>query len=363
MALTNGNSTSSLLLFDHSIKDSLLHDSSNDIQLSNDNLFDHSNLNEDPSLSASSISSSFTTYLFFIFPIMGFFVLVVGSCLLHKRQLRQDAEAIRRYRERIDAADAQRRLKEERRSKLVEKALVSIKVAFLPKKRSMLPSFGIRERTATMETDVITVDSGSGHGDDLDSTISSSCASLGAVLRASESEASSSIGGIDEELGEAAERGQQHDTTNEDNLSNGCNSVTTSDFFTTKRPSEDTATLILEHSTTPLDWQTETCAICLEPYKENDDVSYSKHQNCTHAFHTSCILSWLKDEFRNDCPCCRGPYLHLSVVEDDGDYLGVSTTNTSTATTGTMDISQVMDPTSPNVNTNNATVEEGDYND
>ena len=71
-------------------------------------------------------------------------------------------------------------------------------------------------------------------------------------------------------------------------------------------------------------WQAvETCAICLEPYGENDRVSYSRHRNCAHAFHAACILAWLRDEFRNDCPICRGPYLHLCVVEDDGDdYLG-----------------------------------------
>ena len=65
-------------------------------------------------------------------------------------------------------------------------------------------------------------------------------------------------------------------------------------------------------------WQAvETCAICLEPYWLNDRVSYSRHRNCAHAFHAACILAWLRDEFRNDCPMCRGPYLHLCVVEDD----------------------------------------------
>ena len=77
-------------------------------------------------------------------------------------------------------------------------------------------------------------------------------------------------------------------------------------------------------ASSPDAWQAvETCAICLEPYGENDRVSYSRRRNCAHAFHAACILAWLRDEFRNDCPICRGPYLHLCVVEDDGDdYLG-----------------------------------------
>ena len=47
------------------------------------------------------------------------------------------------------------------------------------------------------------------------------------------------------------------------------------------------------------------CVICLEPYQENDIVSYSKHQSCNHVFHTGCIWNWLRDECRNDCPVCR----------------------------------------------------------
>ena len=30
-------------------------------------------------------------------------------------------------------------------------------------------------------------------------------------------------------------------------------------------------------------WAAETCAICIEPYKENDVVCHSRKENCTHG--------------------------------------------------------------------------------
>ncbi|KAL7537233.1 hypothetical protein ACHAXR_007676 [Thalassiosira sp. AJA248-18] len=54
-------------------------------------------------------------------------------------------------------------------------------------------------------------------------------------------------------------------------------------------------------------WEIETCAICIEPYEENDAISYSKRQNCMHSFHQGCIKLWLKEN--SECPCCRCPYV------------------------------------------------------
>ena len=68
------------------------------------------------------------------------------------------------------------------------------------------------------------------------------------------------------------------------------------------------------------DWTIDKCAICLEDYEANDSVAYSKHQTCEHVFHTDCISAWLREDGRNECPCCRGPYFHTkgmdSVVVD-----------------------------------------------
>mmetsp|Transcript_4712 Transcript_4712/g.9308 ORF Transcript_4712/g.9308 Transcript_4712/m.9308 type:complete len:469 (-) Transcript_4712:122-1528(-) len=62
-----------------------------------------------------------------------------------------------------------------------------------------------------------------------------------------------------------------------------------------------------------------SCAICLEPYRQNDEISYSKHQKCSHVFHKDCIISWLTDQKRDDCPYCRGNYIQ----KVDGDnYVG-----------------------------------------
>ena len=54
-------------------------------------------------------------------------------------------------------------------------------------------------------------------------------------------------------------------------------------------------------------WEVDACAICTEPYEENDVVSYSKKQRCKHNFHPECIKTWLK--VKDDCPCCRSPYV------------------------------------------------------
>eukprot|EP00804_Cyclotella_cryptica_P009885 CCRYP_014158-RA/>CCRYP_014158-RA protein AED:0.06 eAED:0.06 QI:165/1/1/1/0/0/2/222/260 len=86
--------------------------------------------------------------------------------------------------------------------------------------------------------------------------------------------------------------------------------------------SSNSNSLTLERPIEMQRWELESCAICLEPYQENDSVSYSKYQNCNHAFHTKCILNWLKDECRNDCPYCRSPYVHVCIVESEDDIFG-----------------------------------------
>jgi len=51
-----------------------------------------------------------------------------------------------------------------------------------------------------------------------------------------------------------------------------------------------------------------TCAICLEPFKIGDSVSWSKHLiSCKHVFHNACISAWLTGR-NDDCPCCRRNY-------------------------------------------------------
>jgi len=329
MEFINDNSTStSSILFNHTVEDSLHLRDGNDTSVFDDHV-------STDGASAAATSSNFaTTCLFFVFPVIGFFAIVMGTCALRKRQLRQDAEAVRRHGERRSAADAERRLKDERRTRLVERALITTKVTFLPRRTGGgddgKGGTGSRKgRSATMETMELSSASTNGYSssDDLDSSMSSSCTALDAPTTTSArraSEASSSTGDdgvIDEER------------------PNDCESLPASP----PQPSSD-------------DVHADTCAICLEPYREDDDVSYSRHQNCTHAFHRRCILMWLKDEYRNDCPCCRGPYLHLCVIEDDigdyrlgsGDDSGDGSEDESSTATGTVtDIAQIVrEPTS-----------------
>jgi hypothetical protein len=62
------------------------------------------------------------------------------------------------------------------------------------------------------------------------------------------------------------------------------------------------------------------CPICLEDYVAGDNVSWSRYQNCHHAFHKTCIEGWLKQLDREGCcPFCRGPYLIKSKDFDERD--------------------------------------------
>lgn len=53
---------------------------------------------------------------------------------------------------------------------------------------------------------------------------------------------------------------------------------------------------------------THHCPICLEPFKYDESVSWSRHLiKCKHVYHTTCISAWLAGG-QGDCPCCRRNY-------------------------------------------------------
>ena len=64
----------------------------------------------------------------------------------------------------------------------------------------------------------------------------------------------------------------------------------------------------LEENSTRND-NSKICPICCEEYKKGDDISWSKNNECAHAFHTDCIVPWLMNH--SDCPMCRNDYLCL----------------------------------------------------
>jgi Ring finger domain len=51
------------------------------------------------------------------------------------------------------------------------------------------------------------------------------------------------------------------------------------------------------------------CAICLEPFRCGDQVSYSHDPLCSHEYHTTCIVEWLLKHM--NCPYCRRGYIPI----------------------------------------------------
>ena len=58
-----------------------------------------------------------------------------------------------------------------------------------------------------------------------------------------------------------------------------------------------------------------SCAICLERYRPGCIVSWSSNNECQHVFHRDCILLWLLEKEKWECPCCRGEFVRESVVD------------------------------------------------
>ena len=56
------------------------------------------------------------------------------------------------------------------------------------------------------------------------------------------------------------------------------------------------------------------CAICLNEYKEQEEICWSQNPGCEHCFHHKCIKMWLARH--NECPCCRNSYLVSGDVEE-----------------------------------------------
>lgn len=50
------------------------------------------------------------------------------------------------------------------------------------------------------------------------------------------------------------------------------------------------------------------CPICLEPYKEGDQVCWSRNEDCAHAYHLECKVSFLMGT--DECSLCRINFLH-----------------------------------------------------
>lgn len=88
-------------------------------------------------------------------------------------------------------------------------------------------------------------------------------------------------------------------------------------------PSQDEEAAICNDAQ-DIDDESESCAICLEPFQNEDQVCQSNNKNCSHTFHVSCMTTWMtqisskrrqersdqqdKESPYESCPLCRQDY-------------------------------------------------------
>lgn len=63
------------------------------------------------------------------------------------------------------------------------------------------------------------------------------------------------------------------------------------------------------------------CVICLEAFRKNDCVTWSKSMECRHVFHHECLEEWLVNPKHDDCPACRCQIVHDDDEDEDDDLL------------------------------------------
>lgn len=64
------------------------------------------------------------------------------------------------------------------------------------------------------------------------------------------------------------------------------------------------------------------CVICLEPFRVGDCVSWSRNGrelNCSHVFHSDCILQWLEEKRHDDSPSCRSTLILQPPIHHNND--------------------------------------------
>ena len=65
-------------------------------------------------------------------------------------------------------------------------------------------------------------------------------------------------------------------------------------------------------------YDSKTCPICLEGYKDGEKIGGSKNPNCDHFFHLTCVVDWLR--YRDECALCRATFINF-------EHNGISNTN------------------------------------
>jgi len=57
------------------------------------------------------------------------------------------------------------------------------------------------------------------------------------------------------------------------------------------------------------------CAICIQKYKDGDDICWSRNDKCHHVYHLNCMVEWLMRH--DDCPMCRQLFLQSTTSRDE----------------------------------------------
>jgi len=57
------------------------------------------------------------------------------------------------------------------------------------------------------------------------------------------------------------------------------------------------------------------CPICAEEYQEGDDICWSRNENCAHAFHLDCKVSYLQNT--DACILCKNEFLARSTSDTE----------------------------------------------
>ena len=77
---------------------------------------------------------------------------------------------------------------------------------------------------------------------------------------------------------------------------------------------------IASDSTIPIenDDESNCCHICLESFKEDEQIASSTNDKCVHEFHLDCITPWLMKEASGaKCPLCREDYIENDLEDVD----------------------------------------------
>ena len=87
----------------------------------------------------------------------------------------------------------------------------------------------------------------------------------------------------------------------------------------TKQERESILTRILHSKRYDIETNEEKeCPICINEYKQDDELIQSS--SCHHIFHQSCLLEWLVNQRKDECPCCRVEMFSCEEYRDNAKF-------------------------------------------